>query len=91
MAADDQHQSHGDIIKRLKRANGHLSKVVTMIEDGKACVDVAQQLHAVYRAIATAKQAFVRDHIEHCLDERALKERSLTSIKRDLAEITKYL
>ena len=41
-----------DIVKRLKRANGHLAGVVQMIEDGRSCLDIAQQLHAVEKAIA---------------------------------------
>src|SRR3546814_12695805 len=41
------HQSHDNVVKRLKRAEGHLRSIVTMIESGRACVDVAQQLYAV--------------------------------------------
>ena len=46
------HASHPDIVKRLKRASGHLNKVITMIEEGTPCLDVAQQLHAVANAVA---------------------------------------
>ena len=45
------HQSHEAIIKRLKRAEGHLRSIVTMIESGRTCVDIAQQLHAVEKAV----------------------------------------
>lgn len=41
------HTSHPDIIKRLKRAEGHLKSIVTMLEEGRGCLDVAQQLQAV--------------------------------------------
>lgn len=60
------HQSHTDITKRLKRAHGHLAKVVSMIEDEKPCVDIAQQLYAVERAIVQAKRTLIHDHIDHC-------------------------
>ncbi|MCA1769568.1 MAG: metal-sensing transcriptional repressor [Halomonas sp.] len=63
------HQSHPDIIKRLNRARGHLQSVTQMIEDGRPCLDVAQQLHAVEKAIQQAKRTLVQDHIDHCLDE----------------------
>ena len=49
------HHSHPNIIKRLKRADGHLKKIITMIEDGKPCLEVAQQLQAVYKAVGNAK------------------------------------
>ncbi|WP_303908400.1 metal-sensing transcriptional repressor [Thiohalomonas denitrificans] len=38
-----------------------------MIEQGKPCLEVAQQLQAVYKAIGNAKTVFVQDHIEGCL------------------------
>jgi DNA-binding FrmR family transcriptional regulator len=47
MVNDHKHQSHPDIIKRLKRARGHLESVIGMMDQGKPCLDLAQQLHAV--------------------------------------------
>jgi DNA-binding FrmR family transcriptional regulator len=61
------HPNHPAIIKRLNRATGHLRSIVTMIEEQRACVDVAQQLQAVESAIASAKRALINDHIDHCL------------------------
>jgi DNA-binding FrmR family transcriptional regulator len=49
-------RSHPAIIKRLKRAHGHLAGVIAMIEKGRPCVDLAQQLHAVESAISNAKR-----------------------------------
>lgn len=63
-----QHQSHADIIKRLKRADGHLRHVISMIEEERPCVDIAQQLHAVEKAVCQAKRTLVYDHLDHCLE-----------------------
>ena len=62
-----EHQSHGDVVKRLNRAKGHLASIVTMIEEGRPCLDLAQQLHAVESAVRNAKQILIHDHIDHCL------------------------
>ena len=35
------HQSHPDIVKRLKRAEGHLRGVISMIGEGRSCLDAA--------------------------------------------------
>lgn len=85
------HQKHEDVVKRLKRAGGHLSKVIRMIEEEQPCTQVAQQLHAVSRAVANAKQVFIQDHIEHCLDEDRVSGASGREVLRDLKEISKYL
>lgn len=40
-----------------------------MIEEGRPCIDLATQLHAVERAVAEAKRALIHDHIDHCLTD----------------------
>ena len=65
------HTSHPAIVKRLKRAQGHLAAVLSMFEAHRPCVDLAQQLHAVESAISSAKRALIHDHIEHCLRDSA--------------------
>jgi DNA-binding FrmR family transcriptional regulator len=61
--------SHPEIVKRLKRAGGHLQKIITMIEQGRPCPEVAQQLQAVESAIENAKKALIHDHISHCVNQ----------------------
>lgn len=81
-----QHQSHPAIIKRLKRAHGHLASVISMIEQERSCVDLAQQLHAVEAAISNAKRELIHDHIEHCLED----DQGRSSL-RELKQLAKYL
>lgn len=93
MAKGHIHDSHPDIVKRLKRAKGHLNKVIEMFGEGRACLDLAQQLHAVERAISEAKKALIHDHVDNCLDAAA-NGGSAKSTKNVLAEfkaISRYL
>jgi DNA-binding FrmR family transcriptional regulator len=62
------HESHPDIVKRLKRAEGHMRRVIAMFDEGRSCLELAQQLHAVEKAISEAKRRLIHDHIDHCLD-----------------------
>lgn len=86
------HETHPAIIKRLKRANGHLKGIIEMIEAGRPCLDIAQQLHAVEKAIAQAKKTLIQDHLDHCLEEVVgeLAKGQRQTID-DFKEITKYL
>lgn len=63
-----QHSSHPAVINRLRRAEGHLHKVIQMIEAGQPCLRIAQQLQAVESAVANAKTTLIEDHLDHCLD-----------------------
>lgn len=88
---DHVHESHPQIINRLKRANGHLAKIISMIEEGSSCVDVSRQLQAVYKAVGNAKGEFVRDHIEGCLGDENATQAELKRKMREIKEISKYL
>ena len=92
MSEPHLHTAHPDVINRLKRASGHLQNVIAMIEAKRACVDIAQQLHAVEKAVSAAKKMVIHDHLDHCLEEVAGAEAA--SVKSSIAEfknITKYL
>ena len=86
------HISHPEIIKRLKRAEGHLKGIVSMLEEGRGCLEIAQQLKAVENAIINAKKTLVHDHIDHCLENavRAGTQNADDTI-REIKAITKYL
>lgn len=80
------HASHPALIARLKRADGHLRAVIEMIETGKPCVELAQQLQAVEKAVENAKRALIHDHVDHCLDAEGSE-----SDRDELKAITRYL
>jgi DNA-binding FrmR family transcriptional regulator len=86
------HASHPDIVKRLKRADGHLRKVIEMIESGRNCLDIAQQLQAVESAISGAKRTLIQDHLDHCLEHAvgAMSREQRAPID-EFKAITKYL
>jgi DNA-binding FrmR family transcriptional regulator len=90
--AEHIHESHPEITKRLKRAEGHLKSVIAMIEGHRPCLDIAQQLHAVEKAISQAKRTLIQDHIDHCLEDAVGKQGREQRLSMDeFKAITKYL
>lgn len=86
------HESHTAVVKRLKRASGHLLKVIEMIEVGRSCLDLAQQLHAVENAIHAAKKALIHDHLDHCLDTAITSSgKAVRAPIDEFKSITRYL
>ncbi len=86
------HTSHPEIIKRLKRAEGHLRSIITMLEGGRNCLEIAQQLQAVESAVGNAKKTLVHDHIDHCLEQAVRNgSQSADDTIREFKAITKYL
>ncbi len=88
----DLHHSHPEIVKRLRRAEGHLRRVITMVEEGRPCLDLAQQLHAVEKAVGEAKKTLIHDHVDHCLDAAANgRGGSTRAVVSEFKAISKYL
>ena len=90
---DHVHETHSGIVKRLKRAEGHLHKVIEMFSDGRPCIDLAQQLHAVEKALSEAKKTLIHDHVDHCLDTAANggNAESTESVLAEFKAISRYL
>lgn len=90
--AEHRHDTHPEIAKRLKRAEGHLRRVIGMIEEGRPCLDLAQQLHAVEIAVRNAKRTLIQDHLDHCLEDAVgdLADNQRRAVD-EFRTITKYL
>ena len=81
-----------EIGSRLKRAQGHLAKVIEMLEAGRPCLDLAQQLHAVEKAIGNAKKELIKDHINHCMEETSeALPKDFRVLVMEFQAVTKYL
>ncbi|QIM51752.1 MULTISPECIES: metal-sensing transcriptional repressor [Hydrogenophaga] len=94
MSHPHRHETHPALIKRLRRARGHLDSVIDMIEQGRECLDIAQQLQAVEKAISQAKKTLVQDHIDHCLEHAIAGVKGAAPTAASLEEfkkITRYL
>lgn len=61
------------ILPRLRTADGHLKKVIQMIEDGVYCMDVLQQTTAVKNAISAAEVEIFDKHLHSCVIENVKK------------------
>lgn len=81
-----------EVAARLKRAQGHLGSVIEMVEAGKPCMQLAQQLQAVEKAIGNAKKELIKDHLHHCMEETSeAMPREVRELIKEFQGVTKYL
>jgi DNA-binding FrmR family transcriptional regulator len=86
-----RHTSHPAVVKRLRRVEGHLRSVLAMIESGRPCLDITQQLHAIERAVVEAKRTLIRDHLDHCLDTAGDTAADRRALIAEAKAIARYL
>ena len=73
------------ILHRLKIANGHLGKVISMVEHQDYCIDVIHRSQAVQKALKEIDSLLLEDHLQTCVVDHIKKG----SVKTSTEEIMK--
>ena len=60
-------KSDPNLIARLARIEGQVRGVARMLEDGRYCIDVLDQLQAVKAALKKVEEQILKDHVDHCV------------------------
>lgn len=77
-----------DVIRRLKIIEGHVKKIISMVEDDTYCVDVLHQTAAVRSAIKKSEDILLENHLNHCV-VRAIKSNGERKALDELVEVFK--
>ena len=64
-----KHPCHKDQLTSLKRIEGQVRGVQGMIEEGKYCVDILNQIKALKNAITTVEGKILKTHLRECIKE----------------------
>ena len=66
MKMNDPQAKH-NLLSRLRRIEGQVRGVATMVEEERDCQEVLQQLTAIRSAVQGASQAFLQEYASACL------------------------
>lgn len=50
----------------LKKAQTHLKKIITMLDDGQYCIDIITQILAVNGLLKSASDKMIKQHMRTC-------------------------
>lgn len=70
------------VVKRLRRAQGQIGGILTMIEAGRDCEDVVTQLAAVSKALDRAGFAVIALGLRQCLADPEGQEGDVEAMER---------
>ena len=56
-------------LKNLKTVRGQIDGIINMIEEGRYCVDVSNQIMAAYSLLKRANLDILEGHLSHCVKE----------------------
>lgn len=54
-------------LRALKTASGQIDGIMRMIQDGRYCIDISNQLFAASAMLKRANLLILRQHMDHCV------------------------
>ena len=81
----------GDLLKRMRRIEGQAKGIQKMLEEGRYCIDVVQQLNAISSAADEVALRILQDHIEGCVTDAIRHERGEDYVPELMATIRKAM
>jgi DNA-binding FrmR family transcriptional regulator len=78
------------ILHRLKIAQGHLAKVIRMVEKDEYCIDIIHQSLAVQAALKKADQVVLENHLKTCVAD-SIKKGNSKEVIDEVMKVTEKL
>ncbi len=69
-------EARDDVKRRLRRVEGQVRGVIKMLDDGRTCAEVLQQLGAIKAAVQQASLSMARTYACECLAEDSGKDQA---------------
>ena len=63
------HPSHENQLVRLKKVEGQVRGIQTMIEERRYCMDLLSQTRAVTGAMRKIESRILESHLKHCVND----------------------
>ena len=64
-------QEKKQALQALKTARGQIDGIIKMIEDGRYCIDISNQVLAASGMLKRANLLILKQHMHHCVLEAA--------------------
>jgi len=61
-------------LQSLKTSRGQIEGIIKMIEEGRYCVDVSNQIIAAQSLLKKANLLILKQHLSHCVKDAVLSE-----------------
>jgi DNA-binding FrmR family transcriptional regulator len=85
-----KHPEHADNLVALRRIEGQVRGVQSMIEEHKYCIDILTQIYAIKGALSRVEEKILEKHFQHCVAE-AIKGTSDKEKQQKMDEILKLI
>ena len=81
--------SHQNQIPNLRRIEGQIKGIQTMVEGNQYCIDILNQIKAAKSALSSVENKILNKHIEECIENSLSSDNQLNDKIEELMKVLK--
>lgn len=78
-------------LQALKTSKGQIEGIIKMIEDGRYCVDISNQIIAAQSLLKKANLLILKQHLSHCVKDAVLSDNGEEKIDEIIGLLSKIM
>ena len=82
---------HNDVLPRLSRIEGQIRGITRMVENGRYCIDIIQQLTAARKALDKVSLKVMNAHINSCVSDAIRRREGEKKINELMQTINRFV
>ena len=82
-----ENPSHKKQLASLKRIEGQIRGIINMIDNGKYCIDVLNQIKAAKSALVSVESKVLKTHVESCVRNSFKNKKALDTKVDELLKL----
>ena len=81
--------SHQNQIPNLRRIEGQIKGIQTMVEGNQYCIDILNQIKAAKSALSSVENKILNKHIKECIENSLSSDKQLNDKIEELMKVLK--
>jgi CsoR family transcriptional regulator, copper-sensing transcriptional repressor len=78
-------------LQALKTSKGQIEGIIKMLEEGRYCVDISNQIIAAQSLLKKANLLILKQHLSHCVKDAVLNDNGEEKIEEIIELLSKIM
>jgi CsoR family transcriptional regulator, copper-sensing transcriptional repressor len=78
-------------LQALKTSKGQIEGIIKMIEDGRYCIDISNQIIASQSLLKKANLLILKQHLSHCVKDAVLSDNGEEKVQEIIDLLSKIM
>lgn len=81
----------GQAMQALKTSKGQIEGIIKMLEDGRYCIDISNQIIAAQSLLKKANMLILKQHLNHCVKDAFMNNTGEDKVEEIIELLTKLV